>query len=147
MSTILLVITLLFGAVQTNAEAVQAEVVEVTIEGNDALQFNLKEIKVKAGDTVKLTLKHVGKLPKAAMGHNWVLLNAGTELPAFAAKALAAKDNDYIPEGDEIIVHTSLIGGGEETTIEFEAPAAGTYDFLCTFPGHYALMQGKFIVE
>ena len=40
-----------------------------------------------------------------------------------------------------------LIGGGEETTVTFDAPAKGTYDFICSFPGHYALMKGKFIVE
>ena len=40
-----------------------------------------------------------------------------------------------------------MLGGGEETTIEFEAPAKGEYTFICSFPGHYALMNGKFIVE
>jgi azurin len=40
-----------------------------------------------------------------------------------------------------------LIGGGESTTIEFEAPEKGEYTFLCTFPGHFGLMNGKFIVE
>ena len=40
--------------------------VEITIEANDQMRFNLSEIKVKEGDTVVLTLKHVGKLPKAA---------------------------------------------------------------------------------
>lgn len=121
--------------------------VEIVIESNDQMKFNLSEIKVKAGDTVVLTLKHVGKLPKAAMGHNWVLLAQGTEVPAFSQKAVRARDTEYIPEGDEVIIHTSLIGGGEETTIEFVAPAAGEYDFICSFPGHFALMKGKFIVE
>jgi azurin len=122
--------------------------VEITIEGNDQMKFNLSEIKVKEGDTVVLTLKHVGKLPKAAMGHNWVLLAKGVDMKAFATSALQAKANEYIPEGTEdVIAHTALIGGGEETTIEFTAPAAGEYTFICSFPGHYALMNGKFIVE
>lgn len=121
---------------------------EIVIEGNDQMKFNLSEIKVKAGETVTLTLKHVGKLPKAAMGHNWVLLKPGTDINAFGAKASKFKDNGYIPENsDAIIAHTELVGGGEETTITFEAPEAGTYDFICSFPGHYALMKGKFIVE
>lgn len=122
--------------------------VEITIEGNDRMQFNLNEIKVEAGQTVVLTLKHVGKLPKAAMGHNWVLLTQGTKIPEFGAAASKAAGNEYIPEGtDNVIVYTELIGGGEETTIEFEAPEKGTYDFICSFPGHYAMMKGKFIVE
>ncbi len=121
--------------------------VEIVIEGNDQMRFNLSEITVAKGDTVVLTLKHVGKLPKAAMGHNWVLLAKGTEINSFATSALQARDNEYIPTSDNIITHTALIGGGEETTIEFVAPAVGEYNFICTFPGHYALMKGKFIVE
>ncbi len=121
--------------------------VEIVIEGSDQMRFNLSEITVSEGDTVVLTLKHVGKLPKAAMGHNWVLLAKGTEIKSFATSALQARDNEYIPKSDNIIAHTALLGGGEETTIEFVAPAAGEYDFICSFPGHYALMNGKFIVK
>ncbi|MFV1884154.1 MAG: azurin [Balneola sp.] len=121
---------------------------EIVIEGNDQMRFNLSEIKVKAGETVTLTLKHTGKLPKAAMGHNWVLLAAGTDVKTFATEAMKARDNEYIPEGSEqILAYTALIGGGEETTIEFTVSEAGEYDFICSFPGHYALMKGKLIVE
>ena len=44
--------------------------VKIVIESNDQMRFNLSEITVQQGQTVVLTLKHVGKLPKAAMGHN-----------------------------------------------------------------------------
>lgn len=122
------------------------DTIEIVIESNDQMIFDLKEIKVKKGDTIKLTLKHVGQLPKAAMGHNWVLLNADTDMASFAQAAVQARDNDYIP-ADGFIIHTDLLGGGEETTIEFEAPEIGEYTFICSFPGHFALMNGKFIVE
>ncbi|HET8864534.1 MAG TPA: azurin [Gracilimonas sp.] len=122
--------------------------VEITVESNDRMQFDTSEIKVEAGQTVVLTLKHVGKLPKAAMGHNWVLLTQGTDIQEFGSAASKFANNEYIPEGtDNVIVHTKLIGGGQETTIEFTAPEAGTYDFICSFPGHYGMMKGKFIVE
>ncbi len=119
----------------------------VVIEGNDAMQYNKKKIVVKAGQTVKLTLKHVGKMPKSAMGHNFVILKKGTDLAKFASEAMKAKDKDYIPGEDKIIAHTKLLGGGEEDTITFKAPEKGEYDFLCSFPGHYAMMKGKFVVE
>lgn len=122
------------------------DTIEIVIESNDQMKFDIKEIKVKKGDTIKLTLKHVGQLPKAAMGHNWVLLNADTDMASFAQAAIQARDNDYIP-ADGFIIHTDLLGGGEETTIEFEAPEIGEYTFICSFPGHFALMNGKFIVE
>lgn len=121
--------------------------VEIVIEGSDQMRFDLSEITVKEGETIVLTLKHVGKLPKAAMGHNWVLLAEGTDVKEFATQAIRARDTEYIPESDQIIAYTALIGGGEVTTIEFTAPAAGEYDFICSFPGHYALMKGKLIVE
>jgi len=130
----------------TNADSAVAN---VTIEGNDQMRFNKKEIRVKAGQTVRLTLKHVGQMEKAVMGHNWVLLVPDTDINDFGAAAVDAADSDYIPKEREnqVIVHTKMLGGGESDTIEFQAPAAGTYDFICSFPGHVALMQGKFIVE
>ena len=131
-----------------SSDSADEDVVEVSIEGNDQMRYNKDEIKVKAGQTVRLTLKHVGEMEKSVMGHNWVLLKQGTVINEFGQKAVQAKDNDYIPEGtDAVITHTKMIGGGEEVTIEFEAPAAGEYDFICSFPGHYSVMNGKFIVE
>jgi len=121
---------------------------DVVITSNDAMQFNKKEIEVKAGKKVKVTLKHLGKMGKKVMGHNFVLLKRGVSLIAFGNKAATASANEYIPEGtQDIIAYTKLIGGGETAVIEFDAPEVGIYDFLCSFPGHYAIMKGKFIVE
>jgi len=133
----------------TGEKSAQDEnVVEITITGNDQMQFDLAELKVKAGQTVRLTLKHVGKMDKNVMGHNWVLLTKGTEIGAFGQAAVEAKATDYVPAGTtQVIAHTKLLGGGESDTIEFVAPAAGTYEYICSFPGHYALMKGKLIVE
>ncbi len=139
--------TLAFVGLISTAEAQKP--VELILESTDAMQFTKKELKVKAGQTVKLTLKHTGKLAKAAMGHNFVLLAQGTDVAAFGQKAAQARDTEYIPksEASKILAHTKLIGGGESTSIEFKAPKKGTYTYICSFPGHYALMQGKLIVE
>lgn len=134
--------------VETTTEDVANVSNTVTIEGHDNMTFNLKEIRVKAGEPVTLTLKHVGSLPEASMGHNWVLLKPGTDVADFAVEAMNFKDNNYVPsETDKVIAHTEVIGGGEETTITFDAPEAGTYDFICSFPGHYGSMKGQLIVE
>ncbi|MFD2725235.1 azurin [Hyunsoonleella rubra] len=128
---------------------VDDSVANLVVAGNDAMQFDKKELKVKAGQKVKLTLRHTGKMDINVMGHNIVILKQGVDITAFGNKAATARDNGYIPadaEGD-IIAMTKLIGGGQTTSIEFDAPAPGTYDFICSFPGHYALMKGKFIVE
>jgi len=125
----------------------QNEAVNLTLSGDDTMKFNKAEFKVKAGQKVNLTFKNVGKLAKKVMGHNFILLKKGTDIPKFAALAMKAKDNDYIPSEDQIIAHTKVLGPGESTTITFTAPAKGTYDYICSFPGHYGIMNGKFIVE
>ncbi|MEO2062303.1 MAG: azurin [Christiangramia sp.] len=118
----------------------------VVINANDQMRFDKNEIRVKAGDRIKLTLHHTGKFAKNVMGHNFVLLTIGTDVAKFAQAAMSKKDTEYIPSTG-VIAHTRLLGGGESTTIEFNAPPKGTYDFLCSFPGHYAMMKGKFVVE
>ncbi|MDO4729459.1 MAG: azurin [Bacteroidota bacterium] len=121
---------------------------EIVLESTDQMTFTTTEIKVKEGQKVTLTLKHIGKMPASVMGHNFVLLKQGTDLAAFANEAVNAKENAYVPVGSkDVIASTGIIGGGESTTITFDAPAKGTYDFICSFPGHYAIMKGKFIVE
>ncbi len=133
------------ASMQSNEEGV----VQLTIEGNDQMQFNKNELRAGAGETIRLTLEHVGQLPKNVMGHNVVILKQGTDVTDFAQRANQAAANDYIPENtDDVIAHTEMIGGGESTTVEFEAPTEpGTYTFICSFPGHYVQMQGQFIVE
>ena len=120
-----------------------------SINGTDQMTFDVKEIRVKPGQRVNVTLHHSGSLPKTAMGHNFVLLKKGVDLPTFAEKAMEAADNQYIPKGSkDIIAYTDLIGGGETTSVSFEAPTeAGTYEYICSFPGHYAMMKGSLIVE
>lgn len=129
--------------------AAPAEENVLVIEGNDQMQFNTNELKAVAGKPIKLTLKHVGKIPKEAMGHNLVILQEGTDQSAFALKANDAKATDYIPESEKasIIAHTKLLGGGEEDTIEFTIDKKGSYPFICSFPGHVAMMKGTLVVE
>ena len=125
------------------------DIANLVITGNDLMQFNKTELRAKAGQKVKLTLRHIGKLDVNVMGHNVVILKQGVDLVQFATLATTEKENGYIPPGTEdVLVHTDMIGGGQVTSIEFTAPAEpGEYEFLCSFPAHYAMMRGKFIVE
>lgn len=121
---------------------------DVVVNSNDAMKFDVSEIKIKAGEEVKLTLNHTGKLGKDVMGHNFVVLAQGTDVKAFSNTAIQAKANDYIPEGnDSVLAHTKVIGGGESDTITFTLKEKGTYEFICSFPGHSFMMKGVIIVE
>jgi azurin len=134
---------------ETSTEEAIADTARLTIEGNDLMQFNKDLLEVYEGQVVELTLKHVGEMSVEAMGHNWVLLTQGTDKSTFGNAAVSAKANGYIPQDMEenVIAYTKTIGGGESTTITFDAPSAGYYDFLCSFPGHYGVMQGSFTVK
>jgi azurin len=53
-----------------------------------------------------------------------------------------------VPKTDDVIVHADIVEPGKVQTIHFTAPAApGRYPYLCTFPGHWKLMNGVMIVE
>lgn len=123
---------------------------EVAVTANDSMQFNVKEITAAPGEKVRLTLSNIGKLPKNAMGHNWVLLKPMTP-DAFNKLAMSGASNppDYLPKNKtSVIAHTKMLGGGEADTIEFTAPAVpGSYPFYCSFPGHFGMMKGHLIVK
>ena len=76
------------------------------------------------------------------------MLAAGVSAKDFALQVIGDKATDYIPaDTKDIIAHTKLLSGGESDTIEFPAPAKGTYEYLCSFPGHVGFMKGTLIVE
>ena len=130
----------------TPAVITHAEVKKLTVTGNDTMQFDLKSFEVKAGETVELTFKNVGKIPKIAMGHNLVVLKKGISAVAFGQKAMGAGANatNALPESvkGDAIAFTKLLGPDESESITFTAPEAGDYEYVCTFPGHFALMRG-----
>ena len=122
-----------------------------TIEGNDLLQYSLSEIRVSAScGEVTITLQHVGQLPANAMGHNWVL-TATTDAEGIVEAGRNVGAPGYLPEGDpRVLAATAMIGGGEESSVTFDISglsAGADYMFFCSFPGHYALMKGQFIIE
>jgi azurin len=126
-----------------------ADACKLEITGNDQMQYDKQELSVSAGcQEVTLTLHHSGKLPKEAMGHNWVLVNAADFTAVANAGMGAGLANNYVAPGDKrVLAHTKTIGGGETTSITFPTSIlkkGGDYKYLCTFPGHNALMHGTF---
>jgi azurin len=62
-----------------------------------------------------------------------------------------ARETDYVPADQKahVIASTKLAGPGETVDVTFKVPAkAGTYSYMCTFPGHYtAGMKGQLVVQ
>ena len=135
---------------EEKADAAKADV-KITITGNDQMKYDKSEIEAKAGQTVAITLKNIGALPKEAMGHNVVILKPGTDIIKFAIGGIANKAGGYLPTdaslAAQIIANTKILGPKEEETIVFKADAAGDYPYLCTFPGHFGVMKGVIKVK
>jgi azurin len=141
------------GAKPAPAAVVAAgKVCKLEIAGNDMMQFDKKELAI-TGDckVVELTLKHTGKLPLSAMGHNWVLTKTADAMPVNNAGLTVGVAKDHVPPGDKrVIAYTKLVGGGQSTKVVFPTNAlvkGGDYTFFCSFPGHIGLMRGKFVVK
>lgn len=122
-----------------------------TIEANDQIQFNKKEIKVsKSCKEFTLTLKHVGMLAANVMGHNWALSKTG-DYQALAQAGQSAGPPNYLPTGDaRVLATTGVIGGGQQASVKVDIAKltpGGDYTFFCSFPGHFVLMNGKFVIE
>ena len=117
-----------------------------TVEANDAMQYNTKEIQVsKACKEFTITLKHTGTQPKTSMGHNLVI-GKSEDMDGIFKDGVGAATTDYVkPDDARVVAHTKLIGGGEEASLTLDPAklAGGEYKFACTFPGHGALMNGK----
>ena len=125
------------------------KVCKVDIAGNDQMQYDKKEIAVAADCTqIEVTLKHTGKLPAQAMGHNWVLTKTADAAGVASDGIGAGFASDHIKKGDtRVIAHTKIVGGGQSAsvTVPMSALKKGeSYSYLCTFPGHSAMMKGTF---
>lgn len=119
----------------------------VEVEANDAMQFNKKSTDVpQSCKQFTVKLKHTGKMPKAAMGHNWVLSKTADMQGAAADGIQAGLDKNYVKAGDaRVIAFTKIIGGGETDSASFapgKLKAGESYTFFCSFPGHSSIMKG-----
>jgi putative membrane-bound dehydrogenase-like protein len=114
----------------------------------DQMQFDKKTFSVKAGQVVELVLEN-----SDFMLHNWVLTQIGMMNKVGAAADKMAADpkgaeKHYIPAMPEVIAATELVNPETRTVIRFKAPEkTGDYPYVCTFPGHWRIMNGVMKVE
>jgi azurin len=138
------------ASTETAAPAEAPKTVEFTVNavGNTMadMAFDTKEIKVKAGSTVKVNLTNQGT--DASMLHNIVFVKQGSEKEV-ATEGINLKDQNYFnPQNANVIAGSAVAAPGATVTVEFTAPTeAGTYAYICTYPGHWMKMQGVLIVE
>jgi len=107
----------------------------------EKMSYDVKDLTVKAGKKIKLTFSNPDYMP-----HNLVIVQPGASKEVgMAALAMGAEGfaKQFLPETDKIIVATNILDNDEEQTIEFVAPTKpGNYEIICTFPGHFMVMNG-----
>lgn len=111
----------------------------------EQMQYDKKELSVPSGSRVTITFKNNAK--GAAMTHNFVLVQSGLVESVGIAAASISVEKGYIPSHYAIIASSPLARPGETITFSFMAPPSGSYEFLCTTPGHFAVMRGTFTVQ
>lgn len=131
--------------VKTKAIEGAREVVVKTVSG---LKFDVTLIEVKAGEAISLTLVNEDVMP-----HNLVVVNPGAakKVGEASLKMLnnpKAGDLNYTPKMKEVRVIVPIIDPKKKVTVYFKAPKEkGDYPFICTFPGHWQIMQGVLRVK
>lgn len=110
----------------------------------DEMRFDTDEIRVKAGQPVRIVL--INEATMDMMIHNVVIVSDGSSQEVGMA-AVTEVESDYIPDHPDVLFASDLAGPGETVELEFNPPGPGTYEFVCTFPGHFSTMRGTFIVE
>ncbi|MAI34250.1 MAG: hypothetical protein CBE00_09030 [Planctomycetaceae bacterium TMED240] len=120
----------------------------LTLKAAKNLMFDQTELRLPAGQAVKLTFQNPDSVP-----HNWALLKPGTlqkvgeQCNRLISDPQAAAQH-YIPASSDILAHTNVVEPYAEHTIYFQAPSEpGLYPYLCTFPGHWMVMNGVLVVE
>lgn len=111
------------------------------------LQFEPKRLQAQPGKPIAIVFENPD-----LMLHNLVVGKPGTlQIIGQAANALAAQPEaiarSYVPALPEVLASSPLINPHGTTIVILPALAAGDYPFLCTFPGHWMLMQGSLNVQ
>ena len=134
------------SAAATKAEPSKKPTAELRLNSvGNTMTFDKTTLTVEEGQTVHLVFHSNSTM--ATLPHCWALVKPGTEAKVAAAGLAMGAEKGYIPAGNpDLLAYTPVAKPGESPEVTFVAPAAGTYPYICTVPGHYMMMKGKLIV-
>jgi len=128
--------------VEPETEDEDAIIVQIKTVKN-AMKYDIGEFVVEAGKPVKIIFENPD-----FMQHNLLIVQPGTlETVGAAADKMASDpqgaEKQYVPDIEEVMYHTPLVDPGATVELTFTAPEnPDEYPFVCTFPGHWRIMQG-----
>lgn len=118
--------------------------ITITPQGNQ-MKFEETNFSVQPGQKVKLTFENTASSP--AMKHNVVVLNTSDDAAIKRVGQAAMSASNYVPDDPAVLAATDVAKPGDTVVVTFTAPdTPGEYGYICTFPGHYVMMQGTMTV-
>lgn len=108
------------------------------------MAWDPKEFTVEPGALVALQMQNPD-----SMQHNMLLIAPGalTEIGVAAEKmgeGLHGRRRQFVPESAKVLFVMGLVAPNQSGEMWFFAPEKpGTYPLVCTYPGHWRLMNGK----
>lgn len=119
---------------------------EIGSAGSDS-KFDKEQLEAPAGSKITLTFRNNATADTQKL-FNWVLVQPNKQLQVVNDGLMEGEANGYIkPNDSNVIAATKLLKPGESETITFDAPPAGSYPFISTFPGFYTRMNGTLIIK
>ena len=109
--------------------------------------YDKETIVVQAGKPVEFRLSNTDNMP-----HNFTVVQPGSMeeiglLAESTARDADAKDRNYVPKSNKILVASRLLGPGEKQALSYDVPQQpGVYPYVCTYPGHWRRMYGALYV-
>jgi azurin len=114
----------------------------------ERMLFDVKKFEVKPGQPVKLVFSNPD-----LMQHNLVIVKPGALEEVGMAGNEMAKDPEgikkhFVPASDKVLHATKLVDPQATAILRFRAPRVpGNYPYVCTFPGHWVIMNGVMEVK
>ncbi len=129
---------------ETTAPTINGKTTVINIKTiKNEMKYDVTEFTVQAGAAVEIVLDNVD-----FMQHNLIIVQPGSTKKVGAAADKMAMDPkgaemNYIPKMDEVLFATPLVNPEQKVSLKFTVPLEpGEYPFICTFPGHWRIMQG-----
>ena len=125
---------------------------ETSLSAADNMMFDKRKISVDSScEKFVINFEHKGKMPIAAGGHNVVIIKT-KDFNAVVKKIdmKLGAEIGFLPEIPEVLAKTAIIGGGGRASLSIDISKldkGGSYQFICSFPGHYAVMRGTLEVS
>jgi azurin len=141
-------LTLLGKTIPNPWRNAQPDARSLEISAGQNLTYSKRTLRAKPGEQLSVTLNNPD-----SVSHNWVLIKPGSlaRVGELTNKLVADPEavlHQYVPRSDDVLVYTDIVPPRQQFTIHFRAPQQkGRYPYLCTFPGHWMVMNGDLIVE